>query len=124
MLGTGLVDAYQAVKKAYELSLPLVYIRDSQQDDGTEPYPGRDYTDSPDIIVRNEDGSPFLGNLSLMHDDYLLDVIIRKFGCNYQTNENTKLIVTVDAPSLFQDSQATTVFFVAEYLRPPILGLI
>lgn len=122
MLGTGLVDAYQAVKKAYELSLPLVYIRDSQQDDGTEPYPGRDYTDSPDIIVRNEDGSPFLGNLSSMHDDYLLDVIIRKFGCNYQTNENTKLIVTVDAPSLFSRFTSNNSFFCSRIFETTNIG--
>ncbi len=111
MLGTGLVDAYQAVKKAYELSLPRICIRDSQQDDGTEPYQGNDYFNSPDIIVRNEDGSLFRGDLSSIQDNYLLDVIIRNFGCNYQPNENTKLIVTIDAASLVSKFSNNDSFF-------------
>lgn len=101
MLGTGLVDAGAAVQKAIDLLEPHLYIRDSKKDYGVEPYLGNDYLNSPDIIVKDMDGNHLPENKSWDEDYYLLDVTIRKIGCDgFRINENTQLIATIGATSL------------------------
>ncbi len=102
LLGAGLVDAGAAVQKAVDLREPHLYIRDSKKDYGVEPYLGSDYTHSPDIVLKNIEGVVLPDNKSWDEDNYLLDVTIRKIGCEgFRISDSTQLIATIGATSLF-----------------------
>lgn len=89
-LGYGMVNAYEAVKKAAELVSSGVdlYIKDNRNDLGIEPNSGTYGNVPPDIIIRNDNDSIFEKSINALSYENNVDSIqfiyvkVRNRGCS------------------------------------------